>query len=66
MSEFKPTPNNYICDHAQQCKANCYEKESHEQNNQCINKCDRLEGIPESTCIPIPLSGSQLISDNYY
>lgn len=63
MSEFKPTPNKVICDKASKCTIECPEKDIHTQFNYCLEPCDNQRGIPEAVCVPIPLTGVELISD---
>lgn len=64
MSEdFKPTPNKMICNKASECTQDCQDKDVHVLFAYCLQPCDRKGGIAEAVCVPIPLTGAELISD---
>lgn len=63
MTEFKPTPNRYKCDHANECNVDCLDKDSHPFMHYCLMACDKKGGIAGAVCEPIHLTGAELISD---
>jgi hypothetical protein len=61
--EFKPTPNKYICEKASECNTKCQDKEEHPLFDYCLKPCDNQKGVSGAVCIPIPLTGTELITD---
>jgi hypothetical protein len=65
MAEFKPTPNKMICSKVKECGViSCPSKTPHNKDRYCEGNCDGYNGIPEdSKCVPVPLTGVELIAD---
>ena len=64
MSEFKPTPSKMRCNKIDECQVkNCNGRIPHKRDVYCNYNCDGENGIPESRCVLIPLTGAELIAD---
>jgi hypothetical protein len=63
MAEFKPTQNKMICNRASECTLECQDRYIHVLFDYCHRPCERKGGISEAVCIPIPLTGAELIAD---
>jgi len=63
IPEFKPTSNKVICDKASECTMDCHDKDIHHLIGYCLQPCDRQGGISGAVCVPIPLTGAELIAD---